>query len=475
MRFTPKLSELYNVRVTDRGRPISDLTQRIGYDSLREDAETVRTRLIPIEREVQDEHGRWYLTRVLPYRSGDDRIEGVVITFIDIHSRKQAEEQLRQSQEYAENIINSLHEPLIVLTPSLEVRLANPAFYRVFQVEPYRTLKRRLYELGNGQWNIPGLLARLEDVVRKRDEFTDFEVDHVFEQIGRRVILVSARSIENATGILVGLRDITERKRVEEQRIELLAKDQALEAEKAMRSNEAQLARVVRALSVAELATSIAHEINQPLTGVITNAQAALRWLSGDKPNVQEGIQSLKLVARDGNLAGEIVVRIREFLTKETRQPESLRLNDVIREAIAIAESELVNRKIQTQLELADDLPEIVGDRIQLQQVVLNLVMNSADAMTSVAGKRELVVSSKRTDDGVSAVVRDSGTGIPPEHMPRMFEAFFSTKPEGIGMGLSISRTIVEAHGGKIWAEANPKGGLTVQFSIPALKSGKSK
>ncbi len=274
------------------------------------------------------------------------------------------------------------------------------------------------------------------------------------------------------TGALTLIQDIEEERRAEEHRAELLAKERALATERALRETEAELARVMRALSVGELATSIAHEINQPLAGVVTNAEAAMRWLSGENPNVDEARQSLALIARDGNRASAVIRRIREFLRKETPQSAPLNLNEVIQEAVALAASELRKREVLLRLDLPADLPRVRGDRIQLQQVILNLIMNGAEAMAAAAGVKELRVTSERSPDGfVTVAVRDSGVGISPEEMPQMFEAFFTTKPAGMGMGLSISRSIVEAHGGRIWAAPNEGPGLTVQFGIPAEAS----
>jgi len=265
------------------------------------------------------------------------------------------------------------------------------------------------------------------------------------------------------------IEDATARKELEERKLELLAKERALASERALRETEAELARVVRALSVGELATSIAHEINQPLAGVVTNAEAAVRWLSGESPNVQEARESLALIARDGNRASSVIRRIREFLRKGRQETTLIDINEVVREAAALARPELLKRAVTLNLELSAGAALVRGDRIQLQQVILNLMMNGAEAMSSVAGGRELYIRSGRSPaGGVFVAVRDAGVGIRAEEMAHMFDPFFTTKPTGMGMGLSISRTIIEAHGGQIWAEPNDDRGLTVGFGLPA-------
>ena len=237
MRFTPKVNELLNVRILDRGRPLSDLTYRLSYDTLLEDAHQVLERLVPIEREVQDESGRWFLTRVIPYRSADDRIEGVVLTFVDISTHKKTEQELSKAKIYAESIVETLHEPLLVLNPNLTVKSVNRAFYQQFQVSEVNTVGRRIYELGNGQWDIPALRELLEDVLPENNIFNDFEVRHDFEDIGERIMLVNARRLDHVQLILLGIRDITDRKRSEE----------------ALRSSEQRLQRMFNIDGVGQL------------------------------------------------------------------------------------------------------------------------------------------------------------------------------------------------------------------------------
>jgi PAS domain S-box-containing protein len=263
-------------------------------------------------------------------------------------------------------------------------------------------------------------------------------------------------------------RDITDRKRVEQERRDLEERERALAIAAALRETEAELARVTRALTVGELATSIAHEVNQPLAAIVTNAEAGLRWLNGKAPEVQEAKESLDLIVRDANRASAVIRRIREFLTKDTQQAE-IDVRDVVQEAVALVRDDLLKKQIALRLELEDGLPPVRGDRIQLQQVILNLIMNGSEAIAAVAdGLCELIVVAQRSGiDQVLVAVRDCGSGVDPQNVTRMFDPFFTTKPAGMGMGLSISRSIIEAHGGRIWAKPNDGPGLTVQFTLP--------
>jgi signal transduction histidine kinase len=243
--------------------------------------------------------------------------------------------------------------------------------------------------------------------------------------------------------------------------------------------------RAARVLTMGELAASIAHEVNQPLAAVVTNAEAALRWLTGVTPNLLEARAALVRISQDGNRASQVIRRIRAFLKKGDGQAAPLDINEAIQDAVMIARGELVKSRVALRLDLSTQLPPVVGDRIQLQQVVLNLVMNGSEAMSSTAisstaeGSRELVVTSRNVagPEGRPAVlvaVRDSGAGIKPEDMNRMFDAFFTTKATGMGMGLSMSRSIVENHGGNLWATPNQDLGLTVQFTLPAERRNPS-
>ena len=345
LRFTPKLGDLFNIRTTDRGRPISDLTHRLGYEDLRNDAEAVLDRLIPVERELQDDGGKSYLTRVHPYRTNDDRIDGIVVTFVDITDRKEAERM----------------------------------------------------------------------------------------------------------------------------RLELSSREQTAASDKVLREKELELARVSRTLMIGEFATSIAHEVNQPLAGVVTNAEAALRWLDGLSPNVAEVKNSLTLIARDANRAGAVIRRVRDFVKNENNGTAELDIREVIRETISLVGFDLKKNRIGVSLDFSDELPLVRGDRVQLEQVILNLMINAVEAMALADGRpRELSVSARNsTAEGVVVSVRDSGVGIDHD-IDKIFDAFYTTKPTGIGMGLSISRSIVQAHGGRIWGTRNEGPGLTVQFSLPA-------
>ncbi len=226
---------------------------------------------------------------------------------------------------------------------------------------------------------------------------------------------------------------------------------------------------MARVTSLGALTASIAHEVNQPLSGIVTNASTCLRMLATDPPNVDGARETARRTIRDGNRASDVITRLRALFSNKETTTESLDLNEAIREVIALSLSELHRNRVILRTELADDLPLVTGDRVQLQQVVLNLLRNASDAMSSVNDRpRHIVITTEREEgDRVRLTVQDVGVGLDPQAMDRLFEAFYTTKNEGMGMGLSISRSIIERHHGRLWAAPNDGPGATFSFSIP--------
>jgi C4-dicarboxylate-specific signal transduction histidine kinase len=239
-------------------------------------------------------------------------------------------------------------------------------------------------------------------------------------------------------------------------------------AEDALDKARSELAHVARLATLSTLTASIAHEINQPLSGILTNAGTCLRMLDASPPNVDGARETARRTIRDGNRASEVVTRLRALFSKKAFTLESLDLNEATREVIALSSSDLQRNRAIVQSELADDLPPISGDRVQLQQVILNLLRNALDAMVGVHDRpRQLLIRTEReSSNRVRLTVRDAGTGFDPQSADNLFEAFYTTKRDGIG--LSVSRSIVERHHGRLWAEPNDGPGATFSFSIPS-------
>jgi len=289
---------------------------------------------------------------------------------------------------------------------------------------------------------------------------TGADVDFVFRIVtargGVKHIRGMARVIEQIAGrpLFIGaLQDVTESKLAEE------ALDRA----------RSELAHVARLTSLNALTASIAHEINQPLSGIITNASTCLRMLSGDPPNVDGARETVRRTLRDGNRAADVIKRLRALYSKREFTLEPADLNEAIREVIALSASDFQRNRVILRSELADGLPPVTCDRVQVQQVVLNLLRNASEAMLDVEDRpRQLLIRTEQADGHcVRVTVRDAGVGLDRQSMDKLFDAFYTTKSGGMGIGLSVSRSIIERHHGRLWAEPNDGPGATFSFSIP--------
>jgi C4-dicarboxylate-specific signal transduction histidine kinase len=245
-------------------------------------------------------------------------------------------------------------------------------------------------------------------------------------------------------------------------------------SEEALSKARSELAHVARITSLGVLTASIAHEVNQPLSGIITNAGTCLRMLAADPPNVDGARETARRTIRDGNRASEVITRLRALYGRKDATIESVDLNEATREVLALSLSELQRNRILVQQELADGLPLVAGNRVQLQQVILNLLRNASDAMSAVDDRpRQLLIRTDGDeDDHVRLIVKDAGVGFAPQAADRLFESFYTTKNDGMGIGLSVSRSIIESHHGRLWATPNSGPGATFSFSIPRASEG---
>src|SRR3984957_7235880 len=249
--------------------------------------------------------------------------------------------------------------------------------------------------------------------------------------------------------------DVTERK-------------QAEEAREALRQAQADLARVSRVTTMGELTASLAHEVNQPIAATGTDANTCLRWLACDTPNIEEARAAAMRIVKDVKRTAEIMTRIRQLFKKGSSQREVVDVNEIIREMIVLLHGEITRYNILVGTDLTADIPQVTADRVQLQQVLMNLMINGIEAMKDADRTRELAIKSRRADtDQVLVSVNDTGIGLPRKQMEKIFNAFFTTKPHGTGMGLRISRSIIESHGGKLWAADNSPRGASFNFTLP--------
>ncbi len=386
-------------------------------------------------------------------------------TVMDVTERKKAEEALRRSEAFLAEGQKISHTGSWVWKPATGEMTSSKERFRILGIDPEKA-KHSFDE----SWervhpeDQPRFKQIFDSAIReKRDIEHEYRivtpeglVRHI-HSVGHAVVNESGELVE----FIGTTMDITGRKRAEE----------------ALHEARTELARVTRVTMMGELAASIAHEVNQPLAGVVTSANAGLNWLAKDPPNLPKVREAVERVLRDGNRAGEVLNRIRTLLKKTTPTKSPVNLNQIIRDVLALTGSELRQNNVELSLELDTSLPAIMGDSIQLQQVLLNLIVNAIEAMTGITdrGKTLRIRSEAREMNGKAAVVvqvSDSGVGFGATETGRLFEAFHTTKPEGMGMGLWISRSIIEAHGGRLTAQSNDGPGATFQVLLPAETGG---
>src|ERR1700736_1006666 len=418
----------------------------------------------PMESEARlrrmDGDYRWLLIRNVPLRDKLGNIVSWYGTAIDIEERHRAEEALRQSESYLLEAQRLSHTGSWAGAPGAgEIRYWSEACYRVLGFAPLggqprvETLFQRIH-----QDDQASTLEQLESASREKREF-EFDYRIVHPGGGIRDIHTVGHPVFSPSGNLVEfvgtVMDITERKRAEDERERL-------------RQVQADLAHLSRVTTMSELTASLAHEIRQPISAAITNAKTCLRWLGRDDPNLAEASEAASRIVKDATRAADIISRISLLFKKGALQREPVDINEVIREMIVLLRSEANRYAISIRIELAEDLPKVMADRVQLQQVFMNLMLNGIDAMKEITAGGELIIKSEPGDGQVLVSVSDTGVGLPPEQADQIFKAFFTTKDTGTGMGLPISRSIIESHGGRLWATGVPGSGATFQFTLPA-------
>jgi two-component system CheB/CheR fusion protein len=580
-RFTPNATRLFSLIPSDIGRPIGDVTQKYADQDLLRDAEAVLVQHTPITREVEGHDGRRYIRQVLAYQTKNKRSEGVVVTFSDV-----AAEVLHEARLYAEAIVDTMREPLLVLDADLHVQSANRSFYQMFGITPDQAMGRPLYQLGDGEWDIPGLRAWLRDILPGSPVLIGFEVEHEFSKIGRRSMLLNARTLRRGGGrpdlILVAIDDVTESRRAQEalresdtraragvetaadgiitidddgtvlsfnpaaerifgyaaaeviaQNVQMLLpapfqdafeadrapypttgeprvlgiarevagrhKDGTVfpmdlavnefhgdvgrrfvgtvrditarkQAEEQLRRQQAELAHVLRIATMERLAAGLAHELNQPLGAIANGVEACAAFVRAGKGKPAKLLDLLERASTEALRAGEIVHRLRDFVQRGQGRREPIDLRELVRKASRWLMREMEQEHVMLRLHLGTHALPVVADHIQIEQVFVNILQNAIDAVreTEAVG-REVDVRTGRGADGMAeVVVHDTGPGLAGEVLQRLFEPYFTTKTLGLGMGLAISRTIIEAHEGRLSLESRAGGtGATVRVELP--------
>ncbi len=461
--FTPAAAPLFNLISTDVGRPLSDINIGVGVPELRSLLHEVLDTLGVKTVDVQERAGRWYTLRIRPYRTQDNRIDGLILALVDIDEIKRATQQIADARDYAEAIVATVPRPLLVLDPQLRLQTANPEFYRTFAVSPEESEGRPIHELGNQQWDIPELRERLQEVGCAGQDMNQFEVEHEFPRIGRRTMLINARRIEGrearaAALILVAIDDITERRRqermLEERDQQLLTAD--------TRKNE--------------FLAMLAHELRTPLAPIVHAGSLLVQSDQLDPPSIRRAADII--VRQSSHMARLIedlldVARITRGKVELRRQQIDLRAP--IERAVEAARPLLNSRRHDLQVALPSKPIEVDADPARLEQIIGNL-LNNAARYTEPGGHIELTAE---LESGWAVIrVRDDGIGISAEMLPRVFELFTQADrgldhgAGGLGIGLTVVRSLVEMHRGSVEARSGGRGqGSEFIVRLPALGS----
>jgi PAS domain S-box-containing protein len=399
---------------------------------------------------------RWFNMRGLPLR---DRQGGIVRWYFlltEVDDRKRAEDELRRSEARHRVVVETASDAVVSIDEGGAIILANPATKRIFGYSPEELIGKPLTVLmpgAMGKRHEAGLKLYLETGARQLNwQGTEMAAMRANGEEFPAEVSFGEMTVDQRKVFTGFIRDISEKKRAQQE----------------LHDIQAELARMMRVMTMGQLTASIAHEVNQPLSGIVTNASTCLRMLKSDPPNIDGALETAQRTIRDGNRASEVVTRLRTLFSKKQMDVEPFDLNEATREVIALLSGELERNRVILKQEFSDRLPPVNGDRVQLQQVILNLVRNASDAMSSIEDRpRKMVLRTELEGEHVGLSVQDSGVGFTPEVADRMFESFYTTKPDGMGVGLSVSRSIIEANHGRLWATANDGPGATFAFSIP--------
>ncbi len=473
-RFNDAAAGLLNLIPTDAGRPLSDIRTNINVPELEQMVLASINTLAVKEKEVQDIEGRWYSLTIRPYKTVDNRIDGVLMTLVDIDDLKHNLLRVEEAYDYANAIVETVREPLLVLAPDLRVITANKSFYANFLVGPEETEDRYIYELGNGQWNIPGLMKQLQEVLPQDKAFSDFEVELELPNIGRRVMILNARKIYlkepyfktalNATEhfdrlILLAIEDITGRKKTEE----------ALKTlNLALQSTASELKAAYKDMESFSYAAS--HDLRSPLTTIEGFSNILLEDYAGKLDDYGKGL--LKSISNNAKKMNQLIRDLLSFSRVSTKEvlKYDFNMEEVVQKLVEELRPAPGERNIRFEIKR---LPSAYGDLFMINQVLVNLLTN-AIKFTQTRDTAVIEVNGYTENAESIYYVRDNGIGFNMQFSDKLFGLFqrlhSSKEAEGTGIGLVIVKNIIEKHGGRVWAEGKPDTGATFYFTLPNKK-----
>jgi two-component system, chemotaxis family, CheB/CheR fusion protein len=469
-RFTPFAQKILHLIPTDIGRPLGDINHTLNVPDLEAQILHVINTLTISEQEVQDRDGHWYDLRIRPYRTIDDRIDGAMVMLVDIDTLKRGMEQLEYSRNYAQAIVETVREPLIVLDERLRVFTANQSFYRTFEATIADTEHRLIFELGNGQWDIPRLRELLMEILPTDSQLQDFEVEHNFEQIGHKTMLLNARKMTQSEGgvkILLAIEDITDRKRLESELNATVGREQLARsaAESANRAKD-------------DFLSMVSHELRNPLSAILGWAQL-LRTQKFDEVKTNHALATIEQSAKTQDRLIEDLLDVSAITSGKLRlNMRELQLDTVIEKAIDIVRLAADAKQIQIESHLDRSAAQMLGDPDRLQQVIWNLLTN---AIKFTPSQGRITVGLQYLDNLAKITIGDTGCGVSVDFLPYVFERWSQAATSqdrsypGLGLGLSIVRSLVELHGGTVAVASAGEGqGTTFTIYLPQATSGTS-
>ena len=466
-RFTPFAQRILHLIPTDIGRPLGDINHLLDLPDLEAQILTVINTLTSHQQEVQDREGHWYDLQIRPYRTIDNKIDGAMVMLVDIDALKRGMAQLEYSRNYAQAIVETVREPLIVLDGNLQVFTANRSFYRTFEATTADTEQRSIFELGNEQWNIPKLRQLLLEILPTDSQLQDFEVEHDFEQIGHKIMLLNARKMTPAEGgdsILLAIEDITDRKRLEAELNYTVAQEQLARsaAESANRAKD-------------EFLSMVSHELRNPLGAILGWAQL-LRTKKFDEARTKHALETIEYSAKTQDRLIEDLLDVSAIASGKLRlNTRTIAVGSIVQTAIDIAQLSATAKQIQLEINLDPAPEQIVGDPDRLQQIISNLLVN-AIKFTPAQGRVSIKLAYLPTTAQIS--ISDTGCGIVAEFLPFVFDhwsqadSIYTRSTSGLGLGLSIVRSLVALHDGTVTVASPGTGqGSTFTVSLPLLKT----
>ena len=452
-RFTPRIAELFNIASGDEGRTFTDFTHNLDGEDISRDARVVLRDLTSVEREVRSRGGSWYLMRLRPYRTVEDKIDGVVMTFVDIGERRRAQVALGDSEARLRAVIDGVADSIVTINEAGIIRTVNASTGRMFGYAPEELIGRNVSILTPEPHR-----SQHDRYIRRYLETGEARIIGIGREVeGRRkdgstfpVELTVSETRHGDERLFIGfVRDLSERRRFEARL-------------KRLHGNRIEL--------MADMATALAHELNQPLAAAANYLFTARHLIAGKPEPAGEAINdALDKASSQMHRAGQIIAHLREFISRGEPDKMEHSLHDLILGTCELVAPSARQAAVEIVLHLDAAEDKVLADRVQIEQAMVNLIRNAFEAMSD-APKRKLTISTALEDGMIRADFSDTGHGLPAKAGAEMFVPFSSTKTNGLGVGLSISRSIVEAHYGTIWAEPNPNGGAKLCFTLPLAR-----